>query len=260
MPAPRWPIPGRRAPGAATSRSACKDAQFHPAARQWWAEPAAATAFRAALRRAGHPWPPRLDHDFRRRAAPCFPGGGAACRRQAAAEGQWLCRSPRSTPSPTRPLVRRLADFRKKMNFADRDGNDELFGRWKAKPPSMARRRQGYTVCNDYPERSDRGAGRRTDRRRCRQPRGWWTVAPGGLRPRHHHAAARKHAIWLLGRKSQAARRWSAVPSNSASPPRNSRSRAARIAPARGFTSGGFARVPDERQERRSWFISMRRA
>ena len=90
-----------------------------------------------------------------------------------------------------------LADFRKKMKFADRDGNDKLFAALE-KEAAKRGTPQGFTVCND--DSADIVAALAEPAGNEVASRGWWRIA-GGACARMITAPLKGSAVWLLAQK-----------------------------------------------------------
>ena len=202
MPARALPIPGRRGPGAATCPSASRTAISSSAAGG--AVHLHRRQLRVALRDPGQSGQTRLDHEFRRAAGHDHPDAGAACRRQAAAQGQWLRDRAQLTAGPTRRPASALNDFRKRMHFAaDRRQCRTVRGLESEARKTVAP--AGYTVCND---------GRDALMVALGQMDGGKTGVTrlvdgdaGRLRPRHHHAAGQRRHLSVWPSTRAAARR-----------------------------------------------------
>jgi uncharacterized membrane protein len=104
---------------------------------------------------------------------------------------------PRIDGRPDKATGAALADFRKRMHFADTAGNAELFtaleqqARGKTAPA-------GYTVCNDAREALLVALGQME----LGKPvsRGWWTVQPGAC-AKTVTTPLKSDAVWLLAQK-----------------------------------------------------------
>ena len=70
-----------------------------------------------------------------------------------------------------------LADFRKKMKFADRDGNDKLFTALESEAAKHGAPPEGLTVCNDTRGELIAALGETAGGEAVSS--GWWPVAPG---------------------------------------------------------------------------------
>jgi uncharacterized membrane protein len=91
-----------------------------------------------------------------------------------------------------------LSDFRKKMQFADRDGNDKLFTALETEAGKRGGTPQGYTVCND--DRADIIAAIAEPQGKDFVTRGWWHIA-GGACARMITTPLKGSAVWLLAQK-----------------------------------------------------------
>ncbi len=128
MPAHRWPIPGRSAPGAAISRPASRKA-ISPCIRASPRPIAPADRLFGAVRGGGNPQPSRLDHDLRRPARAIPRWRRRNWRASSACSRTMATRSAPSTPSPTRrPSARSMISARKCISPTG-DGNDGIVRR-----------------------------------------------------------------------------------------------------------------------------------
>ena len=91
-----------------------------------------------------------------------------------------------------------LADFRKKMKFAERAGNDELFTALEIEAAKRGGAPQGYTVCND--DGADVVAAVAESAGADFVSRGWWHIA-GHACARMITAPLKNAAVWLLAQK-----------------------------------------------------------
>jgi uncharacterized membrane protein len=91
-----------------------------------------------------------------------------------------------------------LADFRKKMKFAERAGNDELFTALEVEAAKRGGAPQGYTVCND--DGADVVAAVAESAGADFVTRGWWHIA-GHACARMITAPLKNAAVWLLAQK-----------------------------------------------------------
>jgi uncharacterized membrane protein len=88
-----------------------------------------------------------------------------------------------------------LAEFRKKMKFAERAGNDELFVALETEAAKRGGAPQGYTVCND--DGSDVMAAVAQLAGADFVSRGWWHIA-GHACARMITTPLKEAAVWLL--------------------------------------------------------------
>ncbi|MEO8895733.1 MAG: DUF1036 domain-containing protein [Rhizomicrobium sp.] len=95
-----------------------------------------------------------------------------------------------------------LADFRKKMNFADRAGNDELFAALEREAAKRGGTPQGYTVCNE--DGSDVIAAIAQPAGADFVTRGWWHIA-GHACARMITTPLKEAAVWLRAQKPSGA-------------------------------------------------------
>jgi uncharacterized membrane protein len=133
-----------------------------------------------------------------------------------------------------------LADFRKKMKFADRDGNDKLFRALESEAAKHGAPPEGFTVCNDT--RSDLTAALGENMSGDAVSRGWWRVAPGGC-ARAITTPLREDAIWLSVEKPGGAALVTG-PDQFCVAAQEFEIKGGENCPTRGFASLGFARVP----------------
>ena len=90
-----------------------------------------------------------------------------------------------------------LADFRKKMQFADRDGNDKLFRALESEAAKHGAPPQGYHGLQRRPG-ADLTAALGENIGGDVVSRGWWRIAPGGC-ARVITTPLKEDAIWLFG-------------------------------------------------------------
>lgn len=91
-----------------------------------------------------------------------------------------------------------LSDFRKKMHFAENDGNDKLFAALETEAGKRSGTPQGTTVCND--DRADIMAAIAEPAGADFVTRGWWHIA-GGACARMITTPLKQSAVWLLAQK-----------------------------------------------------------
>jgi uncharacterized membrane protein len=91
-----------------------------------------------------------------------------------------------------------LNDFRKKMNFSARAGNEELFNTLEAQAAKRGGAPQGFTVCND--DSSDVMAAIAQPASADFITRGWWHIA-GGACARMITTPLKEAAVWLTAQK-----------------------------------------------------------
>jgi uncharacterized membrane protein len=91
-----------------------------------------------------------------------------------------------------------LADFRKKMKFGARDGNDKLFAALEREAMKRGGTPQGLTVCNDA--RRDVVAAVAEPAGNDAVSRGWWRIA-GGACARMITTPLKGASVWLLAQE-----------------------------------------------------------
>ena len=91
-----------------------------------------------------------------------------------------------------------LADFRKKMRFAERDGNDRLFTALESEAGKHGGAPEGFTVCNDTKANLAAAVGEAAGTEFV--ARGWWRIA-GGACARMITTALKEDAVWLSAQK-----------------------------------------------------------
>jgi uncharacterized membrane protein len=92
-----------------------------------------------------------------------------------------------------------LAEFRKKMKFGERDGNDKLFAALEREALQHGVAPQGLTVCND--QRGDIIAALGEKAETDTISRGWWRIA-GGACARVITAPLKGASVWLMAQKA----------------------------------------------------------
>ena len=91
-----------------------------------------------------------------------------------------------------------LADFRKKMHFAERDGNDKLFAALESEAGKHGGAPEGFTVCNDTKADLTAAVGEAAGIDFV--ARGWWRIASGAC-ARTITTALKEDAVWLSAQK-----------------------------------------------------------
>ncbi len=132
-----------------------------------------------------------------------------------------------------------LADFRKKMKFADRDGNDKLFKALESEATKHGLPPEGFTVCNDT--RSDLIAALGANVGGEAISRGWWRMAAGAC-ARAVTTPLGQDAIWLSVQKPGGAALVTG-PDQFCVTPQEFEIKGRENCPARGFAASGFARI-----------------
>jgi len=132
-----------------------------------------------------------------------------------------------------------LNDFRKKMQFADRDGNDKLFTVLEAEAGKRGGIPQGYTVCND--DKADVLAAIAEPMGKDFVTRGWWHIA-GGACARVITTPLKETAVWLLAQKPGGAATVSG-PDEFCVASLEFEIKGRRDCVERGFVQAGFARI-----------------
>ena len=132
-----------------------------------------------------------------------------------------------------------LADFRKKMKFADRDGNDKLFAALESEAAKHGPPPEGFTVCNDTRGDLILAVGENADSDAV--SRGWWRVAPSAC-ARAITTPLKEDAIWLSAQKPGGAALVTG-PDQFCVTAQEFEIKGRETCPARGFTSTGFARI-----------------
>ena len=133
-----------------------------------------------------------------------------------------------------------LADFRKKMNFSDRAGNDELFVVLEKEAAKRGGTPQGYTVCND--DTADVMAAIAQPANADFVTRGWWHIA-GGACARMITTPLKEAAVWLLAQIPGGAVTVSG-PDQFCVTDQEFEIRGRQNCVQRGFAQAGFARTP----------------
>ena len=132
-----------------------------------------------------------------------------------------------------------LADFRKKMKFADRDGNDKLFTALEREAARHGAPPEGFTVCNDSKSNLVAAVGENFGGDAVSE--GWWRIAPGGC-ARAVTTPLKEDAIWLSVQKPGGA----ALVTGSDQfcvAAQEFEIKGRDNCPARGYTAAGFARI-----------------
>jgi len=133
-----------------------------------------------------------------------------------------------------------LNDFRKKMNFAERAGNAELFTALEAEAVKRGGTPQGYTVCND--DGADVLAAVTESAGADAATRGWWHIA-GHACARMITTPLKSAAVWLLAQKPGGAVTVSG-PDQFCVAAEEFEIKGRKDCAQRGFTEAGFARTP----------------
>ncbi|HXS07186.1 MAG TPA: DUF1036 domain-containing protein [Rhizomicrobium sp.] len=132
-----------------------------------------------------------------------------------------------------------LSDFRKKMKFADRDGNEKLFKALESEAATHGAPPEGLTVCNDT--RSDAIAALGQSVGGDFISRGWWRMAAGAC-ARAITTPLKDDAVWLAVQKPGGAALVTG-PDQFCVAAQEFEIKARGNCPARGYTAAGFARV-----------------
>jgi len=135
-----------------------------------------------------------------------------------------------------------LADFRKKMNFAERAGNDELFAALEREAVKRGGTPQGYTVCNE--DGSDVVAALAERAGADFVTRGWWHIA-GHACARMITTPLKEAAVWLLAQKPGGGATVSG-PDQFCVTNQEFEIKGRKDCIQRGFVSAGFARTPTQ--------------
>lgn len=133
-----------------------------------------------------------------------------------------------------------LADFRKKMKFAERAGNDELFTVLEAEAAKRGGAPQGYTVCNDAG--ADVVAAVAEPTGADFVTRGWWHIA-GHACARMITAPLKSAAVWLSAQKPGGAVTVSG-PDQFCITGQEFEIKGRKECAQRGYVQAGFARTP----------------
>ncbi len=133
-----------------------------------------------------------------------------------------------------------LADFRKKMKFAERAGNDELFTALEAEAAKRGGAPQGYTVCNDAG--ADVVAAVAEPTGADFVTRGWWHIA-GHACARMITAPLKSAAVWLSAQKPGGAVTVSG-PDQFCITGQEFEIKGRKECAQRGYAQAGFARTP----------------
>jgi uncharacterized membrane protein len=132
-----------------------------------------------------------------------------------------------------------LIDFRKKMQFADRDGNDKLFSALETEAAKRGGAPQGYTVCND--DKAPVAAAIAEAAGGDFVTRGWWRIA-GGACARVITTPLKQSAVWLMAQRPGGAILVSG-PDQFCVTDLEFEIKGRRNCVQRGFTQAGFARI-----------------
>jgi uncharacterized membrane protein len=132
-----------------------------------------------------------------------------------------------------------LTDFRKKMKFNDRDGNDKLFRVLEGESAKHGAPPEGLTVCNDSRTGMILALGQRTGGEFV--SKGWWPVAAGAC-ARAITAPLKEDAIWLSVQKSGGVSLVSG-PDQFCVIAQEFEIKGRENCPARGYSTAGFARI-----------------
>lgn len=141
---------------------------------------------------------------------------------------------------PDKPTGAALNDFRKKMNFAERAGNTELFTALEAEAAKRGGTPQGYTVCND--DGADVVAAVGESAGADFVTHGWWHIA-GHACARMITTPLKNAAVWLLAQKPGGAVTVSGTDQFCVSS-EEFEIKGKKDCAQRGFTEAGFARTP----------------
>ncbi|HEY4274790.1 MAG TPA: DUF1036 domain-containing protein [Rhizomicrobium sp.] len=132
-----------------------------------------------------------------------------------------------------------LADFRKKMKFADRDGNDKLFAALEKAAAERGGAPQGFTVCND--DRADIVAALAEPSGNDAISRGWWRIA-GKACARMITTPLKGSSLWLLAQRPGGAATVSG-PDQFCTANQEFEIKGRQGCAQRGFAQAGFARI-----------------
>ena len=133
-----------------------------------------------------------------------------------------------------------LTDFRKKMKFGDRDGNDKLFAALEAEAIKHGPPPEGVTICDDGKSEVIAALGEHAGNDFL--SRGWWRVAPGAC-ARAVTSPLKEDIVWLAVQRPGGAA-LATGPDQFCVAAQEFEVKGRDNCPARGFTSAGFARIP----------------
>jgi len=136
-----------------------------------------------------------------------------------------------------------LTDFRKKMKFADRDGNDKLFAALE-KEAARHGAPEGLTVCNDTGSDVIAALGEKVSGENAGGDfvsKGWWRVAAGAC-ARAITTPLKEDAVWLAVQKPGGAAIVSGTDQFCVTS-QEFEIRSRDNCPARGYAAAGFARI-----------------
>ncbi len=133
-----------------------------------------------------------------------------------------------------------LSDFRKKMHFADRDGNDKLFAVLESEAGRHGQSPEGFTVCNDTKGDVISALGETMGGEFV--TRGWWRIAASAC-ARTITAPLKEDAVWLSVQKPGDGTLVSG-PDQFCTAAQEFEIKGGQNCPARGFVRTGFARIP----------------
>ena len=132
-----------------------------------------------------------------------------------------------------------LSDFRKKMHFADRDGNDKLFTVLEDEAGKHGQPPEGFTVCNDTKSDVIAALGETIGGELA--TRGWWRIAAAAC-ARAITAPLKEDAVWLSVQKPGDGALVSG-PDQFCTAVQEFEIKGGQNCPARGFIRTGFARI-----------------
>jgi uncharacterized membrane protein len=135
-----------------------------------------------------------------------------------------------------------LTDFRKKMKFAELDGNEKLFAALETEASKRGGAPQGYTVCNDAGSDVMVAVGEAAGADFV--SRGWWRIASGAC-GRVITTPLSEKAIWLLAQKPGGATLVSG-PDQFCTATDAFEIKGRSNCAARNFAQAGFARIPTQ--------------
>jgi uncharacterized membrane protein len=137
-----------------------------------------------------------------------------------------------------------LSDFRKKMKFADRDGNDKLFTALEREAARHGAPPEGLTVCNDTGSDVIAALGEKISGENAGgdfTSKGWWRVA-GNACARAITTPLKDDAVWLAVQKPGGAAIVSGADQFCVAA-QEFEIKGRDNCPARGYMAAGFARV-----------------
>ena len=132
-----------------------------------------------------------------------------------------------------------LSDFRKKMQFSDRDGNDKLFRTLESEASKHGRPPEGFTVCNDTKSDVIAALGESVSGELV--TRGWWRLAAAAC-ARTITTPLKEDAVWLSVQRPGGDPLVSG-PDQFCVTTQEFEIKGGQNCPARGFTRTGFARI-----------------